>query len=240
MSNIKKQIAKLPPVFWLIFYIFVLLITLPVLAYIGVISEGAPDDPPAVTTLTSSEVTENSVNLKGAVDPDGEITERGFEYGETTSYGLTQIDETSLSSYEYDGNFGPDNSTNFRFEGNSDTAFDSLGNMYVTDTNNHRIQKFDSDSNFVSSWGSHGKADGNFRSPLGISVDTSDNIYVVDTQNNRIQKFDSSGNYLLQWGGYGSGDGQFLAPYDISVDTSDNIYVVDTQNNRIQKFDSSG
>ncbi len=49
------------------------------------------------------------------------------------------------------------------------------GNIYVAETNNHRIQKFDSNGNFITIWGSEGSI-----VPISIGVDSQDNIYVVD------------------------------------------------------------
>jgi tripartite motif-containing protein 71 len=60
---------------------------------------------------------------------------------------------------------------------------DSEGNTYVTDQGNNRVQKFDSDGNFVTKWGSEGSGEGQFNSPLGISLDFEGNVYVVDTGN---------------------------------------------------------
>ncbi|PYE61985.1 DNA-binding beta-propeller fold protein YncE, partial [Aneurinibacillus soli] len=118
-------------------------------------------------------------------------------------------------------------------------AVDSSGNVYVADTNNNRIEKFDSSGTYVTKWGSYGSGDGQFQYPQGVAVDSSGNVYVLDSSNNRIQKFDSSGTYVTKWGSYGSGDGQFRYPQVIAVDSSGNVYVED-YNNRIQKFDSSG
>ncbi len=61
--------------------------------------------------------------------------------------------------------------------------------IYTTDTNNHRIQKFSSDGNFIVAFGSEGEADGQFTEPEGIDVDSEGNIYVADTGNYRIQVF---------------------------------------------------
>ena len=139
-------------------------------------------------------------------------------------------------------------------------ATDSLGNTYVADTGNNRIQKFDSDGNFIAFWGSEnldpyggsefGGGDGEFASPAGIAVDSSNNIYVADTGNNRIQKFDSDGNFITKWGKntvgpyggseYGTDNGEFNSPRGIATDTIGNIYVVDGGNYRIQKFNNSG
>lgn len=54
---------------------------------------------------------------------------------------------------------------------------------------NNRVQKFDSDGNFITKWGSEGSGEGQFNRPLGISVDSEGNVYVVDTGNYRIQVF---------------------------------------------------
>jgi DNA-binding beta-propeller fold protein YncE len=122
----------------------------------------------------------------------------------------------------------------------SGIAIDSSGNIYVADTLNNRIQKFDGQGAFLSQWGSGGSGIGLFDSPQGIAVDSSGCIYVVDRSNNRVQKFDNSGNFIAEWGTAGSANGTFDGPFGIAVDTSDNIYVTDSGNDRVQKFDSNG
>jgi len=119
-------------------------------------------------------------------------------------------------------------------------AFDSAGNVYVADSNNHRIQKFDSTGTFLTKWGSVGTDDDQFVRPFGVAVDSSDNVYVVQRDNDRVKKFDSSGTFLTKWGSSGSGDGQFQTLRDVAVDSSDHVYVVDEDNDRVQKFDSTG
>jgi len=112
--------------------------------------------------------------------------------------------------------------------------------VYVADTYNNQVQKFDSAGNFVSKWGSYGSGNGQFAYPEGVATDASGNVYVADTSNNRIQKFNSSGNFMTKWGSYGSGNGQFDGPGSIALDSSGNVYVADSGNDRIQKFDSAG
>ncbi|TKJ43237.1 hypothetical protein CEE34_11600 [Candidatus Aerophobetes bacterium Ae_b3a] len=119
-------------------------------------------------------------------------------------------------------------------------ATDGAGYVYVADTSNHRIQKFDSDGNFICKWGSSGDGDGYFKYPFGIATDGADNVYVADTLNNRIQKFDSDGTFISTWGSPGTEYGDFNMPYGIATDASDNVYVADTDNDRIQKFESDG
>lgn len=62
-----------------------------------------------------------------------------------------------------------------------DIAMDRSGNMYVADTGNDRIQKFDNSGTFITEWGSKGDGDGQFNYPADIAVDRSGNVYVADT-----------------------------------------------------------
>ncbi|MFM8445677.1 MAG: fibronectin type III domain-containing protein [Methylococcus sp.] len=122
-------------------------------------------------------------------------------------------------------------------------AVDGSGNVYVLDTSNHRIQKFNPSGVYQSTIGGYGAADGAFSSPAGLALDSGGNLYVVDNGNSRIQKFTSSGQFLNKWGSSGNGNGQFNfgSAYDnIALDSSGNIYVVDSNNNRIQKFKPDG
>ena len=113
------------------------------------------------------------------------------------------------------------------------------GNVYVADNANYRIQKFDSNGNYITQWGSGGIGDGQFNSPIGVAVDSSGNVYIADTLS-RIEKFDSNGTFLAKWGSWGIGDGQFKDPEGVAVDSAGNVYVADWGNRRIQKFDSNG
>ncbi len=134
---------------------------------------------------------------------------------------------------------GPD-SCDGQFRAASDMAVNRSGSVYVADSGNSRIQKFDSNGNFITKWGSLGRGDGQFDLPFGVAVDPSGNVYVVEAANRRIQKFDSNGNFITKWGTLGAGDGQFNWPRDVAVDSSNNVYVADGFNHRIQKFDSNG
>ena len=128
----------------------------------------------------------------------------------------------------------------------TELAVDSQGNVYVIDGDNHRVQKFDKDGNFVLSWGGLGAMDGKFlfhTNPDGfygaITVDENDDVYVGD-HHNRIQKFDSNGTFLMKFGGTGYDDGEFAVLGGIAVDSQGNIFTTDWSQNNVQKFDSKG
>lgn len=61
--------------------------------------------------------------------------------------------------------------------------------LYVVDTDNNRVEAFDSSGHFLSQFGSFGHAPGYFDAPSFIAVDGSGNLYVTDSGNNRVEKF---------------------------------------------------
>ena len=72
--------------------------------------------------------------------------------------------------------------------------------VYVCDCNNHCIQIFDLDLNFVLSIGSRGKGRGEFNQPYDIKFDTAWNIYVAEWGNKRVQVMDKSGKFIREFG----------------------------------------
>jgi sugar lactone lactonase YvrE len=124
-------------------------------------------------------------------------------------------------------------------------AIDGQGALYIMDTDNHRVQKFDRDGRFLAMWGGEGKGEGQFTFRTGIgwaggvAADATGNIYVADA-NHRIQKFDAAGQFVLAWGSQGRGDGQLLQPGGMTVDGQGNVYVADAGQHRVQKFDPTG
>ena len=130
---------------------------------------------------------------------------------------------------------------NGQFKNPWDVAVGPSGNVYVADTQNHRIQVFDSSGTYLSQWGEFGTGDGQFNSAARVAVAATGTVYVADHANNRVQKFDDSGTFLGKWGTFGTGDGQFNGGVGgMGVDASGNVYVADQGNNRVQKFDGSG
>jgi DNA-binding beta-propeller fold protein YncE len=115
-------------------------------------------------------------------------------------------------------------------------AVDSAGNIYVSDTGNHRIQKFDANAKFSLKWGRHGFAAGQFDVPRGLTFTRQGILLIVDQNNNRVQEFNADGTFVRQWGESGNAEGGLNAPQDIAVDNAGSIYIVELLNNRVQKF----
>ena len=123
---------------------------------------------------------------------------------------------------------------------------DGSGNIYITDYNNSRIQKWVPGATTGttvagSSGGSAGSGASSFNYPEDVYVDGSGNIYVADASNHRIQKWApgaTSGTTVAgsSSGTSGSSASLLNTPKGVYVDGSGNIYIADALNNRIQKW----
>lgn len=153
---------------------------------------------------------------------------------------LLAVPMARASVLPFQATWGSAGSGEGQFQGPQAIASDGQGNVYVADTNNHRIQKFSSAGTFLLAWGSAGTSDGQFQGPQGVAVDSAGNVYVADTMNHRIQKFDSSGAFLTKWGSQGPGDDQFNWPRGLAIDAEDNVWVADYLNDRALMYTSSG
>jgi DNA-binding beta-propeller fold protein YncE len=121
----------------------------------------------------------------------------------------------------------------------SDVAVDANNLMYISDTNNNRIQVFNTDMNFEDIFGRLGNAPGEFNSPKGISIDPQGRIVIADAGNHRVQICDVEGE-CETFGSMGSAAGQFNSPAGLDVDGLGRIWVADTGNHRIQVCDDQG
>jgi sugar lactone lactonase YvrE len=136
-------------------------------------------------------------------------------------------------------------------------AVDSSGNLYIADTDNHRIRKLSGTTiTTVAGNGEQGfTGDGSaatsaaIDSPNGVAVDAAGAIYIGDTHNQRVRVVSTSGtistlagNGNKTFGGdNGPGTSASLArPRGLSVDAQGNIYVADSDNNRIRLIANTG
>ena len=136
----------------------------------------------------------------------------------------------------FNSSIGSKGSGNGQFNGPYDTAFDSAGNLYVTDAENNRLQVFNPEGQFLQQFGNKGKGDGELHYPAGICIASDSTVYVVDSGNHRVSVFTHEGKFLTSFGSRGYGPGQFTTPLGITVDKNEIIYVTDSYNNRIQIF----
>ncbi|MFQ6029718.1 MAG: 6-bladed beta-propeller, partial [Dehalococcoidia bacterium] len=154
----------------------------------------------------------------------------------TGNHEIRVFDSTYDDPVDYWG--GTQGSGDGQFSHPNAIAVNSAGLVvYVVDSENHRVQVFDTNGNFLNKFGSEGTGPGQFTSPVKIAIDQSDNVYVMDRSNRRIEVFDANGNYLRQIGGPGTGNGLFSRPSDLAFGPGcGTLYVADLGNNLIQKF----
>jgi DNA-binding beta-propeller fold protein YncE len=114
---------------------------------------------------------------------------------------------------------------------------DAKGFVYVSDTLNARVQKFDAEGNFVTSFGQLGTNWGEFDKPKGVAVDSFGNVYVVDSGWSNVQIFNPKGQILLFFGGRGPVPGMLKNPLAVAIDKNNRIYVGDYLNHRIGVYD---
>lgn len=144
------------------------------------------------------------------------------------------------SPHHYTGQWGSQGTANGQFGKAAGVAVDSQHNVYVTDADNNRIQKFNSNGQHLLTWDGSNTAAGKFFQPWRIAIDKNDHVYVVDRWNFRVVKFDANGTYLLSLGNEGLNDGEFDIADGVAVDNAGNIYVVDYGLDRVSIFDANG
>lgn len=140
-----------------------------------------------------------------------------------------------------------------QFNRPSDVVTDSSGNVYVTDSDNHRIRKITPAGVVTTLAGSgvDGFAEGTgtaaqFSYPWSLAIDSTGTLYIADEFNYKVRKVTSAGVVSTLAGsifGYQDGTGagaQFSRPNDVAVDASGTVYVSDYSNLRIRKITPAG
>jgi len=125
------------------------------------------------------------------------------------------------------------------FDNPADIYADAL-KVYVTDKNNHRIQRFDKNLNFnfqIITRQSDIEEE-RFGYPLSAVMSNQGDIFILDSENSRIVKFDIFGNFLQNFGGYDYGNYALQKPAQLAVSMQNNIFVID--GNQIIIFDQYG
>jgi DNA-binding beta-propeller fold protein YncE len=118
----------------------------------------------------------------------------------------------------------------------SAVAVDQEGNLYVADTLNNRIEIFDGDGKFISTFGKAGDAPGYFSRPKGVAIDSDGHIWVVDGMQDRVQVFNQEAQLLISFGGHGLLPGQFQGIAGIAIDKTNRVFTSEIFPGRVQQF----
>jgi len=138
---------------------------------------------------------------------------------------------------KYNGGYGWDDGL---FDNPVDVSISGL-NVLVTDMNNHRIEIFDSDLNYLTQLKGLNKdnltEEDYFKYPISCTTSSMGDIFILDSENKRILKMDPSGKFLLKFGDYESGEYTLRNPTKIEAGIN-YLFVLDDE--RILLFDLFG
>lgn len=124
---------------------------------------------------------------------------------------------------------------------------DKNGRLFVSDTNNHRILLFPSNTTsgtsalVVAGTGTGGPAANQLNNPNGIFVRDDGTLYIADLRNNRIQKWSANataGQLVAGDGTAGNSSSQIYFPTSVVVDSDEFIYVTELRNARVTRWAS--
>ncbi|MEP7362270.1 MAG: SMP-30/gluconolactonase/LRE family protein [Acidobacteriota bacterium] len=198
------------------------------------------------------------VPVSAAIAPNSDIyfTEQGSHSVLRLTKGgeLRVIAGTGISGYSGDG--GP--AIAAALAAPAGVAVDAAGNLYIADSENHRIRRVNAQGiiQTVAGTGTLGReGDGGpatsaqLRFPSGIGFDAAGNMFIGDRGNFLIRKIDKAG-IMSTYAGTGSrtpsGDGGpalsagFGFPEFVAVDPAGNLYVSDSAAYRVRKITPNG
>lgn len=112
-------------------------------------------------------------------------------------------------------------------------AVSQNGDIYVADSENNRITKFDGEGLPLAVFQKDGTGKGEFRDPNGLVLDDSGRIYVADAGNHKLVQLDEAGNVINEWNVPGNG---FYGPRDIAAAPDGRLYIIDQGRSRIVRF----
>lgn len=168
---------------------------------------------------------------------------------------VTTIAGTGDAGYRATDDGGP--ATQALLSQPTDVALDAAGNLYISDTNNHRIRKIDAAGTITTVAGSGATAyDGDdapattkaLLAPEGITFDTAGNLYIADSTDQRIRRVDPAGIITTVAGsgisGFG-GDNNLATSAKLSYPSAvawkaGELYIDDFLNARIRVVDTTG
>ena len=142
--------------------------------------------------------------------------------------------DTLGNNIDFIGGYGWNESA---FDTPVDIFADAL-RIFVADKNNHRIQRFDKNLNFIFEVSTRESEieEERFGYPLSAVISNLGDIFILDSENSRIIKFGLFGNFIQNFGGYDYGSYSLEQPKQLAVSMQNNIFVIDK--NQIIIFDA--
>lgn len=129
--------------------------------------------------------------------------------------------------------------TSTSFDGPTGVATDGI-NVYVADHGNHRIQRFDRNLNFISTFSTRDTTvvETRFGYPSGVAISRFGDLFIVDEENSRVVKFNARSQFERAFGNLGDERGRLQHPLKILLSSDDQVYVLEP--NKIIVFDYFG
>ena len=121
-----------------------------------------------------------------------------------------------------------------------DLAFNSRGQLLVTDAAGGWVHVFDKATGaFVSRFGGKGEEEHSLEKPEGIAVDADDHVFVADYITGLIKEYDPSHRWLKTFGQFGAGTGENLGAEFMDIGKG-RLFIADAGNHRVNVFELSG
>ena len=162
---------------------------------------------------------------------------------------VAELGYHTASFYSIDGtyqfSFGIGNGSN----GSGDNQFNCPGGIaikgdviYITDNNNHRVQKFSiSQRSFISKFGTYGSGDGQFSSPRGICIAPEGNVFVAEHSNNRVQIFQADGSFAYSiTADPNNKESEFVNPWGLAFDLQGFLHITSYSSHCVKIYTPDG